>query len=98
MIRGFGGGIQCGLTCGALDGAVAALGLMKKGEDKKVIGKFCKGFVELFMDEFEESGCKELVKTHKDPETRCLSLVETTAELLEEYVEHYNNTDNTCET
>ena len=93
----FGGGMAVESVCGALTGAVAALGIMFTG-DKSVEKDRRKEIIENFYKSFEEKlgtdNCEELKEKYKDEVEGCLKVVELSAEVLEEIVDKYNKETN----
>lgn len=92
MFVGFGGGLQCGRTCGTLTGSLAALSQKYAGSEKyagrEEFGALCKGFVE----DFEKAmgcgsiDCSVLKEKYGNPTDRCLATVLLAAKALEEYI------------
>lgn len=67
IAAGFGGGVgKKGLICGALSGAVMAIGLRFAGPDptdtekRKLVTNHVSRLVDSFRDSFGETGCREL--------------------------------------
>lgn len=67
IAAGFGGGVgKKGLICGALSGAVMAIGLRFGSPDptdtekRKLVTNYVSRLVESFQDSFGETGCREL--------------------------------------
>ena len=99
MMSGFGGGMQRGSICGAVTGAVAAIGSKygrtETGEDRKPSADAVRTFLKQFEAEFGTIYCKELQKTyvkdhpHRSPEMyrACTVFVEKAKELAEEIIE-----------
>lgn len=89
LIAGFGGGMGCGGTCGALAGGISVLGaLMVKEKAHKTEGfsAACKEFVRRFEEEMESRECADIRKIRIKEGKRCLDTVETAAEILETYL------------
>ncbi len=85
LVTAFGGGMGCGRTCGALTGAIAALGKIVKG-GKGEVYKASAGLIQLYEKEMETSLCNELMPKYKNTETRCLKTVELSADIVEEFI------------
>lgn len=86
LFAGFGGGLQCGRTCGTLSGSIAALSQKYAGrEDFKAI---CGGFVEAFQQAMgcESIDCAVLQEKYKTENERCLATVRIAAKTLEDYI------------
>ena len=68
MMSGFGGGMQRGSICGAVTGAVTAIGVARgrtePGEDRKPSAAAVREFLKRFEEEFGTLYCKELQKTY----------------------------------
>ncbi|WMJ76657.1 MULTISPECIES: C-GCAxxG-C-C family protein [unclassified Sedimentibacter] len=88
----FGGGLQSEKTCGALLGAVAALGVMFT-EDKPSTNDTMKEVIKSFVQDFEkEFGSLECtcIKAHHRSETEgCYPVKIKTAELFDELVRKF---------
>lgn len=84
----FGGGIQSENTCGALIGAVSALGIMYT-EEKPSTNEKMKNITKKFVDEFEKEfgaiDCKYIKEHHRDETTGC-DLVKIRAAIVFENV------------
>ena len=99
MMSGFGGGMQRGSICGAVTGAVAAIGSKygrtETGEDRKPSADAVRSFLKQFEEEFGTIYCKELqkayVKEHKlmspGMYRACTVFVEKAVELAKEMIE-----------
>jgi len=68
MMTGFGGGMQRGTTCGAVVGAVAAIGWVlgrtEPGESRAESAEAVRVFLERFEKEFGSLNCSELQELH----------------------------------
>jgi len=89
---GFGGGLSVGSVCGAIVGGVAALGCLLGGEDemrtercKEAVAKF----YALCNAAFSAVDCDDIKPVYRREDVRCLSVVEHTAELLENVLREY---------
>ena len=99
MMSGFGGGMQRGSICGAVTGAVAAIGSKygrtETGEDRKPSADAVRSFLKQFEEEFGTIYCKKLqkayVKEHnlKSPGMyrACTVFVEKAVEWAKEMIE-----------
>lgn len=89
-VRPFGGGIQSERTCGALLGAVAALGVMFS-EDRPCSNAKLKAvtqeFVSMFEDEFGSLDCSYICEHHRSETEGCSPVKLRVAELFEGIVE-----------
>ena len=86
LVVGFGGGMGCGSTCGALSGSIAVLGkLFASREDFR---QLCGGFVKVFQDglAYDSTDCAVLMPKYKTDAKRCEAVVVKAAELLDAYI------------
>lgn len=87
LLRGFGGGMAVGGPCGALTGAVAALGRMFGDKlDKEGLHALVAGYIAAFEQRFGSVNCSELTPGWKKEDVRCYELVAAAAALLDETV------------
>ena len=87
MMRGFGGGLGYGLTCGAISGSVAALSkLICCKVDKDTSHNITSGFVGEVEKLFEHTNCAELTPIHKKEDIRCYELLLQIADILEDTI------------
>lgn len=90
LIAGFGGGIGCGNTCGALAGSVATIGKLLIGSDahnSPSVRDTCAKLVSEFETKLGSTMCDDLGKKYKrDDGTRCLLTVELASDILDEIV------------
>ncbi len=96
MMTGFGGGMQRGTTCGAVVGAVAALGWAtgrtEPGQSREASARVVREFLRRFEERFGTLDCRTLqaayVKDHalksEGMYRRCTVFVETAVELAQE--------------
>ncbi|MDO5409725.1 MAG: C-GCAxxG-C-C family (seleno)protein [Lachnospiraceae bacterium] len=88
-IGGFGGGMGCKTTCGALSGSIAALSCMfmqGKAHETPDMMKISGGFVARFEEKLGSTLCSVLEPQNKKPDVRCVLTVELAAEALEAYI------------
>jgi C_GCAxxG_C_C family probable redox protein len=102
MMTGFGGGMQRGMTCGAVVGAVAALGWAagrtEPEQDREPSAKMVRAFLQEFESSFGTLNCRELqtayVKEHaikSEGMYRCCTIfVERAIELVQEILAQNN--------
>jgi len=92
LVGGFGGGLQCGNTCGALLSATSILS-MKFIEDKAHESEDLQEVVSEYVDRFKEAYgstlCSEIKPFFFCSECRCQETVETACDLLEAVVDEY---------
>ncbi|WMJ83237.1 C-GCAxxG-C-C family protein [Oscillospiraceae bacterium LTW-04] len=89
LVSAFGGGLGCEKTCGALCGALAAIGCLKVTDRAHATENFkelCADFVQRFEDDLGSIDCDVLKLKYRDEETRCLKTVELAAKALEDYI------------
>lgn len=89
LLGGFGGGMGCKTTCGALSGSIAALSAMfmqGKAHETPGMMEISGNFVKKFEEKLGNTLCSVLEAQNKTPEKRCVLTVELAAEALEEYV------------
>ena len=96
MMTGFGGGMQRGTTCGAVVGAVAALGFatgrMEPGEPREASARAVREFLRRFEECFGTLDCRTLQTTYvKDHALKsegmyrsCTAFVEKAVALVQE--------------
>ncbi len=88
-MAGFGGGMAVEGVCGAISGGVAVLGIMFTKE-RAHVGQLTKELTIEFIKTVEEklgsSNCKILKEQYRDEEIKCASIVESTAEILDEII------------
>lgn len=89
LVSAFGGGLGCEKTCGALCGALAAIGYLKVTERAHATENFkelCSGFVQKFEDELGSIDCDALKLKYRNEETRCLKTVVLAARAMDTYL------------
>ncbi|MDF3004065.1 MAG: hypothetical protein K0S22_537 [Oscillospiraceae bacterium] len=89
LVSAFGGGMGCEKTCGALCGALAAIGTLKVTDRAHATENFkelCAGFVKKFETDLGSIDCDVLKLKYRNEETRCLKTVVLTAKALEDYL------------
>lgn len=90
LMRGFGGGMGFGITCGAISGSIAALGkLICVNVDKDTAHGVTGGFIGEFEKRFGSTRCDALVPQYKKDDIRCYELLLMVADLLEETIAKY---------
>lgn len=99
MMTGFGGGMQRGTTCGAVVGAVAALGWAtgrtEPGQSREASARVVREFLRRFEERFGTLDCRTLQATYvKDHALKsegmyrsCTVFVEKAVELVREILE-----------
>ncbi len=89
LLSGFGGGMGCEKTCGALCSGIAAISRLTVGERAHATEGFsdrCAAYVSQFEQTLGSCVCSELKEKYHTEDTRCLRTVELSAELLEAYL------------
>lgn len=87
LMRGFGGGMGAGITCGAISGCIAALSkLICIKVDKDTAHGITAGFIGEFEKRFDSTLCSALTPVYKKDDTRCYELLLATADLFDETV------------
>lgn len=89
---GFSGGLSVGSVCGVITGGVAAIGCLLGGEDALRQTR-CKdaaaAYYALCREAFSSADCEKIKPVYRREETRCLLVVEHSAELLERVLTEY---------
>jgi C_GCAxxG_C_C family probable redox protein len=88
-VAAFGGGMGIEGVCGALTGALAALGILytdEKAHQSPLVKELSIEFITSFEQELKCSNCRELKEKHRNEEIRCEIIVEKTAEILQEII------------
>lgn len=89
-----GGGMGIGSVCGAATGALSIIGIMftrERGHESPHVKALTIEFLGEFQNKLESLNCLSLIPMYKTPESRCLYIVETAANILDELVK--NNRD-----
>lgn len=89
LLGGFGGGMGCERTCGALCGAVAAIGqryIRGSAHGTEGLRELCADMVGTFEEELGSIECSELKKTHRREDTGCKELILRTGDLLDQII------------
>ena len=89
LLSGFGGGMGCKRTCGALAGGVAIIGRLAVTDcahNTPGFGPLCGEFVQQFIDKLGSDQCADLTPRYRTEAERCVAVVEHAAQLLEEHV------------
>ena len=77
----FGGGMRCGEVCGAVSGALMALGLKYGDENNRQCGK-SQEFLRDFKEKYHTLLCREILEEHQ--KKLCPALIEFAANYLED--------------
>ncbi len=90
LVVAYGGGVGCGNFCGALAGALAALGKILLPEGELTAPDFrdrCAGFLKKFEDEWGTVMCAPIKEKNSAHPLGCKLTMEITGNLLQEYLE-----------
>ncbi|MFB6341572.1 C-GCAxxG-C-C family protein [Saccharicrinis sp. FJH62] len=96
IASGFGGGIaMSGLTCGAVTGAIMALGLAGTGEgkSKELTYEQSKELMQMFEEKFGSIQCKILTEPKQNDDTKhfCDKFVSEAASMVEDILKREMN-------
>lgn len=89
LVSGFGGGMGCEDVCGALTGAVAAMGPLM--EDKASLGAACSAWVKMFGKGLGDTNCKKLKDMHRDEQTKCKRTVALAADSFAAFMKEWRD-------
>lgn len=92
-----GGGMGIGSICGAATGALSVIGIMftrERGHESPHVKQLTIQFLGEFQERMKSLNCSNLIPMYKTSEERCLYIVKTAAEILDEIV--INNKDRYC--
>ena len=95
LVSGFGGGMGCGENCGALLGAMAALSkalVQDRAHTTPGFREACAGLVDRFRADLGSIECTELKEKYRQPDVRCLCVVERAATILDEHMQTLEET------
>lgn len=91
VAAGFGGGMGREGTCGALTGALMALGALRsagKSHQDPGFGALRDELVRRFEERFGSLECSEIKRAHRTEARGCSAVVEATAEIMDEVLAH----------
>lgn len=89
LVSAFGGGMGCERACGAVCGALAALGYLRtngRAHATQGFHELCAGFVAKVEAECGSIECSALMARYRTAETRCLGTVLAVADVLSAYL------------
>lgn len=93
LVSGFGGGMQTGNVCGALLAAISVLSLRyveAKAHESADIKPVTQLLTERFADALNKSLlCREIRPVYFREEVRCLAVVQTACDVLEQVIREY---------
>ena len=94
---GFGGGLGVERACGALTGALMALGALRAAgvsHQDPEFGAIRDSFVARFRERFGSIDCDAIKKTYRTEERGCSAVVEIAAEIVDELLANRNGGSN----
>ena len=89
---GFGAGMQCGNTCGAVSAAVAVLSMRyieTKAHESSDIKPVTVNLIREFNKRYGSTLCKDIKPQSFKPEYRCQKTIETACDILEQVIADY---------
>ena len=92
MVAGFGAGLQCGQTCGAVLSAVSILSVKyveRNAHASADIHPVTVKLIRKFKERYGSVLCKDIKPQSYKPEYRCQRTVETACDILEETLQEY---------
>lgn len=91
LAAGFGGGMNINGPCGALTGAVMALGALyikERAHEGDKIKNLEKELFERYEEKMGDILCHPLKEMHRTEEKRCLEVIKAAGEILQDIVEN----------
>lgn len=92
MVAGFGAGIQCGSTCGALLSMSAVLSLKyvkSRAHASPLIKPLTLKIFKQFKETFGDTLCKEIKPNNFEPDQRCFKVVAQACDILEKTISDF---------
>ena len=92
MVGGFGAGMQCGSTCGAVLSAVAVLSMKyiaERAHDSKEIKPVTQSLMRSFTEKYGSTLCKDIKPQSFNPEYRCKKTIESACDILEKVIAEF---------
>lgn len=92
LVGSYGGGLQCGNTCGAVLGAAAVLSMKyveTKAHESAEIGPVTKLLMRKIKERYGSTLCKDIKAQSFDKEVRCYNTVAILADILEDTIAEY---------
>lgn len=89
IMAAFGGGMGIEGVCGAITGALGALGVIfveEKAHESEKIKELSKEFIEEYIKRLGTDNCGELKKKYKNEDIRCWRMIQVSGEILEEMI------------
>lgn len=94
LVSGYGRGMMCGKTCGAISTGVAILSLLyveEKAHESKDIAPVVQSFIRNIDMEIGSTECKDIRVKFFNPEIRCKNTIDKVIEILEKTINDYQN-------
>lgn len=88
-MAGFGGGMAVEGVCGAISGAIAVIGILftkERAHESDRVKNITKEFIEKFTEKLGSNNCLILKERYRNDNIRCLMMIKTAAEILDEIV------------
>ncbi len=92
MVGGYGAGMQCGNTCGAVLSAVAVLSMkyiVSRAHESRDIKPVTQKLIREFNKKYGSTLCKDIKPQSFSPEYRCKNTIETACSILETVIAEY---------
>ena len=89
MAAGFGGGMGIDSVCGALTGAVMALGVLfieDRAHESDRLKLLEKEFFERFREKMGDINCPQLKEKHRSDDVRCLNVIKEAGYILDDII------------
>jgi C_GCAxxG_C_C family probable redox protein len=86
---GFGGGMAVEDVCGAVSGSIAVIGIMfikEKAHENSRVKDLTAEFIKRFDNELGTRNCKLLKDKYRNDDDRCLKMIETAADILDDII------------
>lgn len=86
---GFGGGMAVEDVCGAVTGSIAVIGIIfviEKAHESDKVKKITGEFIKRFDDKLGTKNCKILKDKYRNDDVRCLKMIETAADILDDII------------
>lgn len=94
LVGGFGGGMGCRSTCGALTGGIAAIGkryITERAHVTPGLHEVCAAYVKNFTEALGSTNCQELIDKHRGEDKNCIKVVLLAADVLQKTIEAHEN-------
>ncbi len=94
VAAGFGGGLCVGSLCGAVSGAIMALGVLyvkERAHESEVMKRIVPEFLHEFEDLYGSLDCTPLKEQYHQESGKCVKVVKLAAALLEQMIREYDH-------